>query len=478
MVRLFPLSSSPFSTSSAAVALLATLSLIATSCSPPADQPGTGLSPNAPADMPADAPVDSVVDVPVDGDGNAPPVDLFGTSLACPTSDDDRVLVSGERIGVCFLVPAGFEAREMDNGSLMVLAPADTLGHRERLFVNVEHALGRNRTMAVEQVVANHRLPGDRSDADVGREITFGGIEAIALDRLPGQELNRQVILVDRDRLMTWMFMPDEPARSEENAQMEALFTSVAESLVLLEIPEAPALPLPSIGSGFPEDAEFLWSHTDYSGGGEPTCRQLAITEDHTFIGSCTAVESEIDGVPPQWAALRDQVRPMIVQGGEHVLVVRGTGDQQGPPWHRVLERWAEDSYGELAAGRVSATGRTAMSWWQEDVPSDGSQTAVSCRHLLVLAHGYAYASTRDGACPGGPDGSQPDAGSQQGLESTVEGWLTADELERFLTWTSTRQPYYEGPSYLDGRGSEELPEEEAAEVRVFARGVLARLGG
>ena len=67
------------------------------------------------------------------------------------------------------------------------------------------------------------------------------GQQAYILGRLPGQDLNRQVFIVDNGILYHLTFVPDDPARGEDYQQMEALYAAIIGSLRFL--PERGAVP-------------------------------------------------------------------------------------------------------------------------------------------------------------------------------------------------------------------------------------------
>jgi hypothetical protein len=61
-------------------------------------------------------------------------------------------------------------------------------------------------------------------------ELTIGGEPAVQLDRVPGQDLNRQVIFVKGNQLFVLTFVPSDPAAGDVYTQMEALYTTAIHS--------------------------------------------------------------------------------------------------------------------------------------------------------------------------------------------------------------------------------------------------------
>jgi hypothetical protein len=66
---------------------------------------------------------------------------------------------------------------------------------------------------------------------DVGRwTVTLGGEQAVVLDGMPGQDLQRRVYVVHQQTLYVLAFMPTRTENKAAGDQMEALYTSVTNS--------------------------------------------------------------------------------------------------------------------------------------------------------------------------------------------------------------------------------------------------------
>ena len=172
---------------------------------------------------------------PAEGPTSPPP--LTDPTIG-PTAIPSLQQYSNPDFGYSLSYPAGYELQSSFPHTVNFLAPPGTPGHRER-----RPADGGTRFRAERRVVRN---PGERSECQPGREITssiqvLDGQQAYVLGRLPGQDLNRQVFIVDNGILYHLTFVPDDPAMGEEYQQMEALYAAITSSLRFL--PERGAVP-------------------------------------------------------------------------------------------------------------------------------------------------------------------------------------------------------------------------------------------
>ena len=141
--------------------------------------------------------------------------------------------------GYSLFIPSGFEVVQPNASQVIFLARGE--GHRERGFISVEPANGRSAEEVAETVRAE--LP---ADLQVGTATVMGieGEQAFILNRLPGQNLNRQVFLVHNDVLYQMMFVPEDEAAGEAYRQMEDLYATVINTFHFLS-GRGQAAPLP-----------------------------------------------------------------------------------------------------------------------------------------------------------------------------------------------------------------------------------------
>jgi hypothetical protein len=192
------------------------------------------------------------------------------------------------------------------------------------------------------------------------------------------------------------------------------------------------------------------------------TCNSLTLTIDNrALLGLCDGTPAEIElfaNQAQEWPELLARFAPFEKETPDERLDFRGTGDIGGPTWERAITFWARITAAELASERVSATGRTILAWNLGQVP-DRSDT---CQRLIVLAYGYATAGlTR---CEGGQ------------MEVIGSGWLDTAQWEQFDAWLYKNAPFYQNDSYLDGRGTTQMSDAEAAALRGWTEAVYANL--
>jgi hypothetical protein len=164
-----------------------------------------------------------------------PPVDqspIIGIPTADPETAPALVEYTDQNFGFSLSVPEGFEVQYNHIHSLVFLAPQGTQGHRERGFLNVELAGDLTAEWIANQVRAeNAYLVGFPITSTT---TTIAGQAASILGHLPGQDLNRQVLVVYKCFLYRLTFMPDDPQAGESYQQMEALYAAVINSLRFL----------------------------------------------------------------------------------------------------------------------------------------------------------------------------------------------------------------------------------------------------
>jgi len=145
-----------------------------------------------------------------------------------PAAAFDEQKYTNPDFGFSLSYPAGFEVQTSFPHTVFFLAPPGTPGHRERGYLTVELTLDQD-----AEWYANHVK---EENANLGTEITSAvqvvdGQQAQVLGRLPGQDLNRQVFIVNHDILYHLTFVPDDPARGDAYQQMEDLYAAVIGSL-------------------------------------------------------------------------------------------------------------------------------------------------------------------------------------------------------------------------------------------------------
>ncbi|MBX3052300.1 MAG: hypothetical protein KF753_12530 [Caldilineaceae bacterium] len=374
----------------------------------------------------------------------------------CPVPSADSQLLRNEAAGYCLLLPASFEAKllEETNGAT-VFAPATTAGHGERLFINIEDALGRSLEDVAAQVLIDNQIPG--MEYELSPDAELGGGPAYVIGKMAGQNLNRRVIAVHDGRVYTLIFMPDDAEQQPANAEMETLYQAVMASFAFIPPTQPTGIPLPN---GYPADALFSWEGRILGDGGAvAACQRMDISADgETRLGTCAELQTRLAETPVQWAEIRERFQPFHYTSGDFDLHFAGQGDIYDPVWSRALGRWAQMSYGEMASGRVGAANRTAVSWWLGEV--EGKPGA--CKHLVVLDYGYAYANIDP--CGGGDN------------ISTRGGWLETPEMKRFDGLVYGFATAYQAENYFNGLGGQEMGAAEFEQIDQWAAQIFERL--
>lgn len=149
----------------------------------------------------------------------------------CPEPLEGTEVLRNEDHGYCLLYPAGFstEASTESQTTLFVGSLMDV--EHPKLFIEVTDAAGRTAEQIVDELAAEYE-----EGFDVER--TFGllldGEPASMLDKVPGQDLSRQVFAVHDGRLYRLTFVPSDNYMPEVYAEMEALYELAMESFSFL----------------------------------------------------------------------------------------------------------------------------------------------------------------------------------------------------------------------------------------------------
>jgi hypothetical protein len=130
-----------------------------------------------------------------------------------------------DRLGLCFSYPQGYT--QIPNIDTVEIVAPDLPGSDVRglFWLEISNAYNRSAEKIADQDMTY------AAGLDVGRwTMPLDGEQAVVLDGMPGQELQRRVYVVHQQTLYVLAFWP---ARSENKAasdQMEALYTTVTTS--------------------------------------------------------------------------------------------------------------------------------------------------------------------------------------------------------------------------------------------------------
>jgi hypothetical protein len=155
----------------------------------------------------------------------------------CPTASEGQVLYTNTEDGFCLLLPEKYmvdDTLTTETGTETAVFVESIMNTADpKLFITVEPANGRT----LEEVTTARQ----EEFAGLGVMFSFGymldGVPANQFDQLPGQDLNRQVLLVHNDQFYTLTFIPDDPEMVEVYAEMQALYDLVMDSFSFLNQP-------------------------------------------------------------------------------------------------------------------------------------------------------------------------------------------------------------------------------------------------
>jgi hypothetical protein len=152
----------------------------------------------------------------------------------CPAETAETVLLRNEEQGYCLLYPAEYTAEQPTEGETVLFVGSLMDVEHPKLFINVEDAGERTAQEAADELVAEFQ----QTMPDLEIERTFGvmvdGAFAERLDKVPGQDLSRQVIFVQNGRLYKLTFVPADEAAGEIYTEMEAFYELVIDSFSFL----------------------------------------------------------------------------------------------------------------------------------------------------------------------------------------------------------------------------------------------------
>jgi hypothetical protein len=154
-------------------------------------------------------------------------IDGPATAEQCPAPGDDQRPLLNAELGFCLLYPAGYTV-EQTSPSVVDVVQGSIMNHIDpRVSIQVEDAAGRGLEEIAQQVEDDYGAGFSISVAPT----TVGNVDAVVLDNLPGQDLNRRVVVVHNGRLYHFFFAPIGDAGSEVRAQAEELYRQVMDSL-------------------------------------------------------------------------------------------------------------------------------------------------------------------------------------------------------------------------------------------------------
>jgi hypothetical protein len=143
----------------------------------------------------------------------------------CPLATADAQLLTNVDHSYCLLYPTGYDLVQPNPNETVILVGSLLDVEHPKAFINVQDAAGRSAAQVADEVEAG--MPGFAMQRS---GVTIGGEEAVVLDNVPGQDLNRQLVVVHGGRLYKLTFVPADPSLGDLYARMEELYSTVVNS--------------------------------------------------------------------------------------------------------------------------------------------------------------------------------------------------------------------------------------------------------
>ncbi len=142
----------------------------------------------------------------------------------CPEAQDGLATVRDYTRGFCLLVPAAYTVLDTDAAGIAIVK--DTLLNvtDPRLHISVLPADGRG----PEEIAGELLAPVTGMDIQ-SYTTELAGKPAVVIDKMPGQDINRRVIIVDGDRYLDLTFTP------MDNPATETFYDAIMANFVLLQ---------------------------------------------------------------------------------------------------------------------------------------------------------------------------------------------------------------------------------------------------
>ena len=438
------------------IPFLALLVMLFLAASSPAATPATPVENAAPTTAPSTEPTEEAVAEPTtvptvvaeETVTTTATVSATTALTGCLEPTADTQLISSPAAGYCFLIPATFarsEFSDVDGFNLGIYGAETTPGHRERGFINVTAATTQTLEAGVQAVIDDvlASLPGFTPTQS---SLTLGGIPAIQLDGLPGQDIQRKIFAVNEGYRYELTFVPvGDTTRADATAEMEQLYALLVDSFRFM----TPTTATSSYAALLTWEGEL-----------DGACNTLTIQANgEAAVGVCgdaPTMTATLDAANVEWVAVQQQFGDINAETPAGKIVFQGQGIAKGDQWAQSLATWASFTAMEMNVQRSSASVRTTLAWQLTDEAEHSGQ----CNQLVVLAYGYAYANLIP--CDGNGQSTQ-----------IAAGWLTDAELDTFANWVANGARVEEEAGYLDANGTTPVTPEE---ITTWAKAIYARM--
>ncbi len=146
----------------------------------------------------------------------------------CVRNSEETQLLVNNVLGYCLQYPVGYDIVFQNEMEIMVVKGSILNSEHPSLIIDVEPADGKTVEQVADQLAADYSVPG----LEVKRvPLVIDQEQAIMLDGLTGEDVNRQVVVLHNDLVYHMTIAPMEYSYSPDvHAQAEALFNTVIQS--------------------------------------------------------------------------------------------------------------------------------------------------------------------------------------------------------------------------------------------------------
>lgn len=138
-------------------------------------------------------------------------------------TEDTRLLIQGTQ-GYCLQYPAEYDLALPSESEIMLIKRSMVNVTEPRAHIIVQPAAGKTVEQVADQLVADYSVPG----LEITRTaLTIDGEQAVVLDGLGGQDVNRQLVVIHEGTLYHLSFLPMDKSQVETYSQAQALFDTV-----------------------------------------------------------------------------------------------------------------------------------------------------------------------------------------------------------------------------------------------------------
>lgn len=144
----------------------------------------------------------------------------------CPIPSEATLLLDNQAHGYCLLYPKTYTILQPTEDETVIIIDSLLNTTQPAVYIQVSDAAGQTTETAVEALLKGYEgFDIVRSDVQLGKET------AVQLDNMPGQDLNRQLLIVHHDRLYRFTFTPMKSGDPAVDNGLEFLYATIINSL-------------------------------------------------------------------------------------------------------------------------------------------------------------------------------------------------------------------------------------------------------